>query len=104
VQIDTIVATRADLTELTYALRSGLPSPLGGKPELKAYEARIDEALGWFTIQGIEVKSISPVLVDFPSFHAGQSVRLCLLEQEAELNWYHRTELGFAGRRRLPAG
>jgi hypothetical protein len=29
-------------------------------------------------------------------------VRLCLLESEQELGWYHRSELGFAGRRRLP--
>jgi hypothetical protein len=101
-QIDAIVAARADLAELTYALRSGVTSRLGGKPELKAYEARIDEALGWFTIQGIEVKGITPVLVDFPAYLGRQSVRFCLLETEQELGWYHLTELGFAGRRRLP--
>jgi hypothetical protein len=102
VRIDAIVAARANLTELTLALRSGLPSHLGGKPEQKGYEARIDEALGWFTIQGIEVKSIAPVLVDFPAYLGRESVRLCLLEGEHELGWYHRTELGFAGRRRHP--
>jgi hypothetical protein len=101
-RIDAIVAARANLTELTFALRSGLSSHLGGKPELKGYEARIDEALGWFTIQGIEVKGIVPVLVDFPAHLGGQSIRLCLLENEQELTWYHRTEFGFAGRRRIP--
>ncbi len=101
-RIDDIVAARANLTELTFALRSGVSSPLGGKPELKGYEARIDEALGWFTIQGIEVKGIAPVLVDFPAYLGRQSVRLCLLEGEKELGWYHRSDLGFAGRRRLP--
>ena len=102
-RIDAIVAARANLAELTFALRSGLASHLGGKPEQKGYEARIDEALGWFTIQDIEVKSIAPVLVDFPAVYKGQSVRLCLLEGETELGWYHRTELGFAARRRIPA-
>lgn len=101
-QIDAIVAARADLAELMYALGSGISSPLGGKPEQKAYEARIDEAIGWFTIQGIEVKGIAPVLVDFPAYLGRQSVRLCLLETERELGWYHLTELGFAGRRRIP--
>lgn len=100
--IDAIVAARADLAELTYALGSGVPSRLGGKPELKAYEARIDEAVGWFTIQGIELKGFAPVLVDFPAYLGRQSVRLCLLESEQELAWYHLSELGFAGRRRLP--
>jgi hypothetical protein len=101
-RIDAIVAARANLTELTFALGRGVPSHLGGKPEQKGYEARIDEALGWFTIQGIEVKSIAPVLVDFPAYLGRESVRLCLLEGEHDLGWYHRTELGFAGRRRLP--
>jgi hypothetical protein len=101
-RIDDIVAARANLTELTFALRSGLSSPLGGKPELKGYEARIDEALGWFTIQGIQVKGIAPVLIDFPAHLGRQPVLLCLLEGEQELGWYHRTELGFAGRRRIP--
>jgi hypothetical protein len=103
-RIDDIVAARANLTELTFALRSGISSPLGGKPELKGYEARIDEALGWFLIQGIQVKGVAPVLVDFPAYYARQAVLLCLLEGEQELGWYHRTELGFAGRRRIPAG
>lgn len=101
-RIDVIVAARANLAELTFAMRSGLATHLGGKPEQKGYEARIDEAVGWFMIQGIELKGISPVLVDFPAFHGRQSVRFCLLESEQELTWYHRTELGFAGRRRLP--
>jgi hypothetical protein len=100
--IDAIVAARADLAELAFDLRSGRSSPLGGTPELKAYEARIDEALGWFTIQGIEVKGVTPVLIDFPAFLRGESIRLCLLETEASLGWYHRSDLGFAGRRRLP--
>jgi hypothetical protein len=100
--IDDIVAARANLAELTLALNTGRTSHLGGRAEIKAYEARIDESIGWFTIQGIEVKNIAPVLVDFPSVQHGQSVRLCFLEGEQELGWYHRTELGFAGRRRLP--
>jgi hypothetical protein len=29
-------------------------------------------------------------------------VRLCWLEGEASLEWYHRSDLGIAGRRRLP--
>jgi hypothetical protein len=101
-RIDAIVAARADLTELVYDLRTGGTSPLGGTPEAKACEARIGEAVGWFATHGIEVKGIAPVLVDFPSFQEGQSVRLCFLEGETELAWYHRTELGFAGRRPLP--
>lgn len=101
-RIAEITAARADLTQLAHDLRSGRSSALGGKPELKAYEARIDEALGWFTIHGIQVKGIAPVLVDFPATHDGRSIMLCFLEGEQRLGWYHLAELGFAGRRPLP--
>jgi hypothetical protein len=40
--------------------------------------------------------------VDFPADRDGVPVLLCWLEGEAELGWYHRADLGFAGRRRLP--
>lgn len=98
---DELVATRADLAELSHSLRSGDESPLGGKPEAKALEARIDEHIEWFNEQGIEVKGVAPLLVDFPAELDGVSVRLCWLEGEHELGWYHRSELGFLGRRQL---
>ncbi|MEW2356769.1 DUF2203 domain-containing protein [Spirillospora sp. NPDC029432] len=97
-----IVRQRADLAELTLDLRVHGASGRGGIPEVKAAEARLDEEIAWFTGQGIEVKNISPVLIDFPAVLDGRSVRLCWLEGDTELAWYHRTDLGFAGRRPLP--
>jgi hypothetical protein len=41
------------------------------------------------------------VLVDFPAVIDGHDVLLCWLEGEPDLGWYHPTELGFPGRRRL---
>jgi hypothetical protein len=32
----------------------------------------------------------------------GEPVLLCWLEGEQRLNWYHRMECGFPGRRMLP--
>jgi hypothetical protein len=99
---DEFVAVRADAAELLSALTDGRSSPLGGRAEAKAYEARLDEILSWFTGQGLHVKGVAPLLVDFPSQLAGEPVLLCWLEGETELAWYHRPEHGFAGRRRLP--
>ncbi|MFB4318036.1 DUF2203 domain-containing protein [Actinomadura sp. 21ATH] len=97
-----IVRQRADLAELTLDLRVHGASGRGGIPEVKAAEARLDEEIAWFTGQGIEVKNLSPLLIDFPAVLDGRSVRLCWLEGDTELAWYHRTDLGFAGRRPLP--
>ena len=99
---DDVVAVRADLVEVQSALNLGTASPLGGLPEAKALEARLSEALGWFTAEGLDLKGIAPLLLDFPARLAGDTVLLCWLEGERELRWYHKPEHGFAGRRPIP--
>ncbi|MEV4101835.1 DUF2203 domain-containing protein [Nonomuraea sp. NPDC049649] len=99
-----LIDARADLAEITYERETGGSSPLGGLPEIKGIEARLQEILSGWTGLGLEVKGIAPVLLDFPAVLDGASVRLCWIEGETELGWYHRSELGFAGRRRLPRG
>jgi hypothetical protein len=101
-RVDKFVEARADLAELSSDLRGGRSSPLGGVPEMKALQARMDEILEWFPDQGIEIKGFAPFLIDFPAEFDGVSVRLCWLEGEIGLDWYHRSDLGIAGRRRIP--
>ena len=98
-----MIAIRADLVELAAALRKGDLSKVGGLPEMKALEARMNELTEWFPARGIEIKGLAPVLLDFPAHLDGEAVLLCWLEGEQELGWYHRPDYGFAGRRRIPA-
>lgn len=101
--LDQIVLVRADLVELTAALTpGGEPTALGGLPERKAAEARLNELMIEVQQTGAELKGVAPLLVDFPADLGGEPVLLCWLEGEAELAWYHRSNFGFAGRRRLP--
>jgi hypothetical protein len=101
--LDEIVTVRADMVELTAALAvGGEPSVLGGLPERKAAEARLNELMTEVQQTGAELKGVAPLLVDFPADLDDVPVLLCWLEGEAELGWYHRLDLGFAGRRRLP--
>jgi arsenite methyltransferase len=101
--LDEIVALRADAAELAAALNAGEEqSRLGGLPELKAAQARLDELLGELERRGVELKGFAPLLVDFYGELDGLPVCLCWLEGDPELVWYHRLDLGFAGRRRLP--
>lgn len=97
-----LIAARADLAEIAYDRQQSGTSPLGGLAEIKGIEARIEEVLSRWTGAGIEVKGIAPILIDFPAVLNGVSVRLCWIEGETSLGWYHRTELGFPGRRPLP--
>ncbi|WP_309110562.1 DUF2203 domain-containing protein [Saccharothrix sp.] len=100
--LDEIVALRADAAELSAALGTGEPSPLGGLAEFKAAQARLDELMSTVQGTGAELKGFAPLLVDFPADLDGVPVLLCWLEGDAGLEWYHRADLGFAGRRRLP--
>ena len=98
---DELIEVRASLVEVEAALASGEPSPLGGLPEAKAYQAQLNELVGWFSEEGLELKGIAPLLLDFPSELDGEPVLLCWLEGERELSWYHKLPHGFAGRRRI---
>ena len=101
--LDELVALRADAAELAASLTFGAaPSPLGGLPELKAAQARLDDLMTTVQQTGAELKGFAPLLVDFPADLDGVDVLLCWLEGDAELGWYHRVEHGFAGRRPLP--
>jgi len=101
---DDAVKVRADLVELQSALNRGTASSLGGLPEAKGLEARLSDILGWFSAEGLDLKGIAPLLLDFPAELDGDTVLLCWLEGERELRWYHKPEHGFAGRRPIPGG
>lgn len=108
--LEELVVVRADAAELAAALASRqgggptgtLRTPRGGVPELKAAQARMDEMLSDIRAAGVDVKGLAPLLLDFPAELDGEAVLLCWLEGEPALDWYHRADLGFMGRRRLP--
>ncbi|MFI9385954.1 DUF2203 domain-containing protein [Kutzneria sp. NPDC052558] len=100
--LDEIVALRADAAEVAASLvLGGPPTSIGGLPEWKAAQARLDELMTVVQQTGAELKGLAPLLVDFPAELDGVPVLLCWLEGDRELAWYHRDDLGFAGRRRL---
>ena len=99
--LDEVVRLRAEHAELRAAVDGGASTTLGGLPELKAATARLDELLTQVQATGVELKGIAPLLLDFPSDLDGVPVLLCWLEGDRQLEWYHRSDLGFAGRRRL---
>ncbi len=99
---DEFIALRADTAELAASMRPGAsPSNLGGLPVFKASEARLDELMTTIQSSGADVKGFAPLLLDFPAELNGDQVMLCWLEGDTELAWYHRADLGFAGRRLL---
>ena len=100
-RIDQLIATRADLAELRADLAAGDQSPLGGLAEAKALEARLYAALESIAENDVQVKGYAPMLLDFPGERDGRPVLWCWLEGDADIDWYHRVDCGFPGRRRV---
>jgi len=100
-RIEELIARRADLAELRADLEADGTSPLGGLAEAKALEAQVFALLEEIAAAGAQLKGYGPVLLDFPGERDGRPVLWCWLEGDADIEWYHRTECGFAGRRRV---
>ncbi len=98
-RVDELIRVRADLAELQADLAAHGVSALGGRPEVKGLEARLYAVLDELQQHGIEVKSVAPVLLDFPGERDGRPVLWCWLEGDSDVRWYHRADCGFAGRR-----
>ncbi len=62
---------------------------------------RLQEAVGEIMDAGILVRDIGRGLVDFPALRDGDMVYLCWQRGEAAVEWWHPTDTGFGGRRRL---
>ena len=55
-----------------------------------------------FGKDGIQLKDATRGLIDFPCLRDGRLVLLCWqLGEREEIEWWHETEAGFAGRQRL---
>ena len=62
---------------------------------------RLQDAVSEITSRGILVRDIGRGLVDFPSNRGGDTVYLCWQRGEPSIDWWHPTDTGFSGRRRL---
>jgi hypothetical protein len=98
-RIDVLISKRADLAELRADIEAGVPSPHGRLAEAKAWEAEIYAELENLAAVGPHVKGFAPLLLDWPGQRAGVDVLWCWLEGDSDINWYHRVDCGFPGRR-----
>jgi len=100
-RVNDYLTARADLAELRADLTEHGVSPLGALADAKALEARLYADLEHFAAEGVQVKGFAPLLLDFPGERDGVPVLWCWLEGDETIDWYHRLDTGFAGRRRV---
>ena len=87
------------------AARAGTEAGGGGLESGTEYVKSLYE-IGKLTTElgelGIQLKDYSRGLIDFPSMRDGQIILLCWqLGEPEQIEWWHTTEAGFAGRKPL---
>jgi hypothetical protein len=68
-------------------------------PEFAKLARELQEIVDELALMGVELKDSDTGLVDFPSIREGEEVLLCWRVGEPTVQWYHRVEDGYAGRR-----
>ena len=85
------------------ASRADAPDPraLELQREAQQVAADIDGYVRELTALGLECKSLDLGLIDFPGEVDGEPAYLCWRLGEPSVQWWHRRDAGFAGRRPL---
>lgn len=99
-RLEAATATLLELRqELQVSEQVGGPEPTQRAHEL---EAQLEAHLRWFDERDIQVKGISPGLLDLPAraIRAGEpiDVLLCWRDDEDAIGYYHPPETGYVGR------
>jgi hypothetical protein len=104
-----MVETRARLSELESEQREVVKLVAGNghgegvgearSPEYARLGRELETCVRGLNDLGVEVKDIASGLLDFPGVRDGEDVLLCWQVGEPEVEWWHRREDGFAGRR-----
>jgi hypothetical protein len=68
---------------------------------VQASHAELEEIVGKFTAEGVQVKDMDRGLIDFPARVGDQDALLCWHVGEERIAFWHSPEDGFAGRKPL---
>ncbi len=103
---DRLAAEQERLLELLRRRRSNGHSSseeeiLECKGEVDRLTQQLQEDLKEVPDRGILVRDLGRGLVDFPSRREGREVHLCWLRGEERIDFWHETNVGFAGRQPL---
>jgi len=86
------ILMRGGITVDTAAAEAWKSQRDSGAQALKTTLGRIED-------RGVVVKDLDVGLIDFPTLYRGQEVYLCWRMDEADIDFWHGTQEGFAGRK-----
>jgi len=104
-KLEALRDARARLTDeqARRALANGSPTNGGGHPGKLVGEAFVElqNGIAAFDARGIVLRDLDSGLIDFPSLRDGREVYLCWIGGEADIEFWHELDAGYAGRQRL---
>ncbi len=71
------------------------------KAEIAAIVKRMERAVSQIEAWDVTLRDIETGLVDLPAMASGRPIWLCWRLGEHEIGWWHETNVGFEGRKRL---
>jgi hypothetical protein len=100
-RITEVAALVADLHRLLAQLRAGT-APADTVDQAAVLESAVDATFAWFDRHGVQIKSLTPALLDFRAraIRDGEPIEvlLCWRDDEDTIAYYHPPEDGYAGR------
>jgi hypothetical protein len=100
-RVHELAAIVADLQRLVSQLRDGT-APAASADDAAALEDAVDASVAWFDQHAVQIKSLTPALLDFPAtaIRDGEpiDVLLCWRDDEDTIAYYHPPESGYQGR------
>ena len=104
-QLASLRAARERLTDTDAheALTERSPSNGGGRPGRQVGEAFLELQAGLqaFEDRGIVLRDLDRGLIDFPASREDREVYLCWIDGEADIEFWHDLDAGYAGRQPL---
>jgi hypothetical protein len=104
-RVERLRAARAGFSDedAREALGEATPGNGGGEPGRVVSEAFLELQAAAAELDAVDVivRDLDRGLVDFPTIRDGREVYLCWEEGEDEINYWHETDAGFAGRKPL---
>jgi hypothetical protein len=89
------------VTDALRVVSDGTPEHQRAIDDIDALRVEIERLVDEIHDEGVDVKGLSPGLLDFPAIMNGQEVYLCWKEGEDRIDWWHPLHTGIAGRQKL---
>ena len=71
------------------------------RKDMDSFTEDFQKVLGLISNEGVLVRHVQSGLIDFPALREGREIYLCWIRGEAEIEFWHETNVGYSDRQSL---